>query len=265
VSATRHRLDGTPELLRLDGFPAPHAFTTRRGGVGRGPYAELNLGRSVGDDPDTVSENRRRVLRAFGADPSRTATVHQVHGARVVQAREAGPEVQADGIVSDDPAWTLAVSVADCVPVLVVDPAHGAVAALHAGWRGVVAGIVDAGIDELVGRYGSRPDRLRVAIGPHISGPRYQVGPEVVEAFAAAGFPESVARPDPDDAGRFLLSVDAAVRVALARSGVRPKHVQDGGWCTASDRERFFSHRRDRGSTGRHWALLRPPPSRPPA
>lgn len=252
--------DGTPELLRLDAFPAPHAFTTRRGGVGGGPFAELNLGRSVGDDPDAVTENRRRVLRAFGADPDRTATVHQVHGALLVEAREAGPDVRADGIVTDDPSWTLAVSAADCVPVLVVDPAHGAVAALHAGWRGVVAGIVDAGIDELVRRYGSRPDRVRVAIGPHISGPRYQVGAEVVEAFVRAGFPASVARPDPDVAGRFRLSVDAAVRVALARSGVRPSHVQDGGWCTASDRRRFFSHRRDRGSTGRHWALLRPPP-----
>ena len=262
---TRSAPGGTPQLLRLDAFPAPHAFTTRRGGVSRGAFSELNLGRSVDDDPDAVSENRRRVLDAFGADPSRTATVHQVHGTRVVDAREAGPDVRADGIVSDDPSWTLAVSVADCVPVLMVDPAHGAVAALHAGWRGVVAGVVDAGIEELVGRYGARPDRLRVAIGPHISGPRYQVGAEVVGAFAQAGFPESVARPDPDAAGRFLLSLDAAVRVALARSGVRPRHVHDGGWCTASDPRRFFSHRRDRGASGRHWALLRPPPSSPPA
>ena len=260
MSARGPLRDDTPELLRLEAFPALHAFTTRLGGVSRGPFAELNLGGSVGDDPDAVSENRRRVLRAFGAEPERTATVRQVHGTRVVEAREAGPDVHADGIVTDDPSWTLAVSVADCVPVLAVDPAHGAVAALHAGWRGVVAGIVDAGIDELVSRYGSRPDSIRVAIGPHISGPRYQVGAEVVEAFTAAGFPERVARRDPDAAGRFRLSLDAAVRVASARSGVRPIHVQDGGWCTASDRERFFSHRRDDGATGRHWALLRPPP-----
>ncbi|MDZ7707991.1 MAG: peptidoglycan editing factor PgeF [Trueperaceae bacterium] len=253
-------MEGAPiELLRLDSFPAPHAFTTKSGGVSEGPYAELNLGRSVDDDPDAVNENRRLVLEAFGADPERTATIHQVHGAEVVEAHEAGPEVRADGIVTDDPAWTLAISVADCAPVLLVDPAHGAVAALHAGWRGVVAGIVDAGVEALAGRFGSRPDRMRVAIGPHISGPRYQVGPEVVEAFMDAGFPDGVARPDPDASGRFLLSVDAAVRVALARCGVRPGHVADGGWCTASDARRFFSHRRDRGSTGRHWALLRPP------
>lgn len=250
---------GSPELLTLDAFPAPHGFTTRRGGVGRGPYAELNLGRSVDDDPAAVSENRRRVLAAFGADAERTATVHQVHGAQVVDARDAGPEVRADGIVTDDPAWTLAISAADCVPVLLLDPACGAVAAVHAGWRGVVAGVVDAGVQALSRRYGTRPDRVRVAIGPHISGPRYQVGPEVVEAFTSAGFPDGIARPDPSAPGRSLLSVDAAVRVALARSGVRPGHVADGGWCTASDPRRFFSHRRDHGSTGRHWALVRPP------
>ncbi len=249
---------GVP-LLRLEAFPAPHAFTTRAGGVSRGPYASLNLGLSVRDDPAAVHENRRRALYAFGADATRTARLHQVHGTRVVEASEAGPEVRADALTSDDPAWTLAISVADCVPVLLVDPQRGAVAAVHAGWRGAVAGVAEAAVTALADRYGSRPERLWAAIGPHVSGPRYQVGPEVVDAVRDAGYRGDHVRPDPDRTGRFRLSVGGVVREALAAAGVAGERVVDGGWCTVSDAQRFFSHRRDRGRTGRHWALVRAP------
>ena len=248
-----------PELLRIDGFPAPHAFTTRRGGVSRGPFASLNLGLSVGDAREAVEENRRRALRAFEADPDRTARVSQVHGARVAAASEATPDLEADALVSDDPGWTLAISAADCVPVLLVDPARGAVAAAHAGWRGLAAGVLEASVAALHERYGSAPDGMWAAIGPHVSGPRYQVGPEVVEGLRAAGLSDRHARPDPAEAGRFRLSLGGAAAEALIRSGVPAARVLDGGWCTVSDAERFYSHRRDAGRTGRHWALLRAP------
>lgn len=244
-----------PPLLTLEAFAAPHAFTTRHGGVSRGAFAALNLGLSVADDPEAVHENRRRVLRAFGARPDRVATLHQVHGARVVHAAEAGPDVQADALVSDDPEWTLAISVADCVPVLLHDPESGAVGALHAGWRGTAAGVVGATVREMVRHFGSRPTQLRAAIGPAISGPAYQVGGEVVRAFREADLDADVV-PDAEP-GRYRVSVASAVRHALLREGVRPDAVAWGDWCTASRPDLFFSHRRDRGRTGRHWALVR--------
>lgn len=248
-----------PELLRIERFPAPHAFTTRRGGVSEGPFASLNLGLSVGDARDAVEENRRRALRAFGADPTRTARVSQVHGAVVAVAGEASPDLEADVLVSDDSAWTLTISMADCVPVLLVDPVGGAAAAAHAGWRGLAAGALGAAVAALRERYGSAPGELWAAIGPHVSGPRYQVGPEVVAALRAAGLSDDHARPDPADAGRFRLSLGAAAAEALVRAGVPAGRVLDGGWCTASDPARFYSHRRDGGRSGRHWALLRAP------
>jgi YfiH family protein len=250
------------ELLRIERFPAPHAFTTRRGGVSRDPFASLNLGLSVGDAREAVEENRRRALRAFGADPERTARVSQVHGAAVVEAREARPDLEADALVSDDPGWTLAISMADCVPVLLVDPTRGAVAGAHAGWRGLAAGVLGATVATLRDRYGSPPGELWAAIGPHVSGPRYQVGPEVVDALRAAGLSGDHARPDPSEAGRFRLSLGGAAREALVRAGVPGGRVLDGGWCTASEPDRFYSHRRDGRRTGRHWALLRAPDPR---
>lgn len=225
--------------------------------MSEGPYATLNLGASVGDDPAAVAENRRRALSAFGGDLARTAWVRQVHGTRVVDAADAGDDVDADAMVAAEPGWTLAVSVADCVPVLLADPASGAVAAAHAGWRGLVAGVVEATVAALAARVGGSSGDLRAAVGPHVTAARYQVGPEVVEAFAEHGFAARHARPDPRAEGRFLLSLGGAVREALARAGVDEGRVATGGWCTAGDPATFFSHRRDGGRTGRHWALVR--------
>lgn len=257
TESSREARDDSPGHLTLDGFAPPHAFTTRTGGVSAGPYASLNLGLSVPDHPEAVNENRRRVLTWFGARPERVATLHQVHGARVVEASEAGPHVRADAIVSDDPGWTLAVSIADCVPVLLHDPGGGAVAAVHAGWRGTAAGVVEAAVAELRARYGSRPVDLVAAIGPSISGSAYQVGPEVVEAFLGAGMPRDLAVPDPSEAHRYRLSVAGGVRHALGRAGLAPERILEGGWCTVSRPDLFFSHRRDAGTSGRHWALIR--------
>lgn len=250
-----------PLFLTLDAFSAPHAFTTREGGVSAAPFDTLNLGASVGDDAACVARNRVHVGTAFGVDPDRLAYAHQVHGARVVRAVEAcGSQagvVQADALVSDDPTWTLAVSMADCLPLLLHDPERGAVAAVHAGWRGVVAGVVEAAVTALSESYGAHPERLRAAIGPHIHQSAYQVGAEVAEAFSAAGYPPDVMRADEREEGRFLLSLERAVVLALQHAGVPSGAVVAGGWCTAQDAARFFSHRRDGGRTGRHWALVR--------
>jgi YfiH family protein len=253
--------------LRLPAFPAPHGFTTRAGGVGVGRYATLNLGTHVGDDADAVAENRRRALRAAAADPARTAHARQVHGAAVLDAADAAAADggrEGDALVATRPGWTVVVTVADCVPVLLSTPDARAVAAVHAGWRGLVAGVVDAAVAALAARSGVGREALHAAVGPHAGAgawvadrPGYQVGPEVVAAFADAGFPDAVARPDPRAAGRFEVSLEAATRAALARAGVRPDRVAVGAWDTLADAERFFSHRREGGATGRHWAWVR--------
>jgi YfiH family protein len=249
----------SPEVLRIGAFPARHAFATRRGGVSCGPYASLNLSASTGDDPAHVEENRRRLTIAFGADPARLAGVRQVHGTRVVDASEAGEDVAADALVASEPGWTLRISVADCVPLLLAAPERGVVAAVHAGWRGTAAGIVAATLSHLHDRFGVRPGELHAAIGPAISGPRYQVGPEVVLALREAGAPASVATADAEADGRYRVSVPEAVRALLIRGGVAADRIHAGRWCTASDPERFYSHRRDAGRTGRHWALIATP------
>lgn len=246
------------EFLTVEHFPARHGFFTRRGGVSRGPYASLNLSTSTGDAPEAVAENRRRATDAFGTDPTRWAGVHQVHGRRVVDVREAGDDVEADAIVCAEPGWTLRISMADCVPVLLVDPVSGAIAVIHAGWRGTVAGVIEATIDRLQG-LGVAPSTLHAALGPNISRDAYQVGGEVVDAFLRAGFPASLAVEDPERSDRARLSVAGAVRISLERAGVPAERIREGGWCTASDEDRFYSHRRDGAATGRHWAVLTSP------
>ena len=256
--------------LRLASFPAPHAFTTRAGGVSVGPYASLNLATHVGDDADAVAENRRRALHAAGADPARTATVRQVHGATVHDAADAlaaaatGAPAEGDALVATDPGTTVVVAVADCVPILLATPDARAVAAVHAGWRGLVAGVVDAAVAALVARSGADPATLHAAIGPHAGAGAwaagragYQVGGEVVAALADAGFPADVARPDPTADDRWRVSLEAVTRAALARSGLEGTHVASGAWDTLADEGRFFSHRRAGGATGRQWAWVR--------
>ena len=234
----------------------PHGMTLRAGGVSRGPYASLNLGLSVGDDADAVVANRSRVARHFGVAYERVMRLDQVHGAEVRVAGVDPIGADGDAIVSDDPDWLLAVSAADCLPVLMHDPHSGAVAAVHAGWRGAVAGVASAAVAALRARYGSRSDDLVVWFGAAIRGERYQVGPEVAQAFARAGAPAHAVRPDPAEPGRFRADVATLVRAQLVRAGVRPQQVHDAGVCTSGD-PRCFSHRRDAGLTGRHWAVIR--------
>ena len=161
-----------------------------RAGVSAAPFDSLNLGARWGDAAATVEENRRRLLRAVGvAGPLYVA--RQVHGAAVARVR-AGDDpaaiarIEADALITDDPGVALGVFVADCIPALIVDPRTGAVAAAHAGWRGTVAGVLPAAVRALVRRFGARPGDLRVALGPAIGPCCFEVGAEVVAAFAAA-------------------------------------------------------------------------------
>ncbi len=236
-----------------------HGFSPRHGGVSRGPFASLNLGASVGDEPQAVAENRRRLAAWCGVPLERMMYASQVHGARVRIAGRDEVGAEGDAVVTDDPTWCLAVSAADCLPVLLFDRRTGAVGAAHAGWRGAVAGVVGATLDVLASAYGSRPDDVEAWLGPAIQGRCYQVGPEVVEAVRSGGGGAHVAWPDPDVAGRWRLDLPAFVRDQLLAAGVAANAVSASSTCTHCAADRCFSHRRDAGRTGRHWAVVRAP------
>ena len=253
-------------LLRssLIGPPFAHGFSTRAGGVSAAPFDSLNMGARWGDAVANVDENRRRLLRAVGvAGPLHV--VRQVHGAAVARVRagddpSAIARLEADALITDDPGVALGVFVADCIPALIVDPRTGAVAAAHAGWRGTVAGVLPAVVRALVDELGARPDDLRVVLGPAIGACCFEVGAEVVAAFAGAlggAADTGVVVPSPRGVpGRWHVDLKAANRLLLARAGVAPAAIDDAGDCTSCDRARFFSYRRDRDRTGQQMGIV---------
>ena len=258
-------VEGGPSVPLLVSATIPasfrHGFTTRAGGVSAAPYAALNLGSKWGDSPENVAENRRRLLLASGA---RTMfSVSQVHGTRVVRvAAQDDPDTvkgeQADGLCSDGAGLGLSIHVADCVPVLIADPRTGACAALHAGWRGTVAGMATAGVAALAGGLGCRPEDLRVALGPCIGRCCFDVGPEVLAAF-------EVAWPGARAAGVVLettgfqprIDVRQCLRLQLQAAGVLPEHIDVSSECTSCDPAgRFYSYRRSGRLTGQSVGFI---------
>ena len=254
---TRELASRPPELGRIEaGWPAPpnvHAFcTTRSGGVSAPPWHSLNLGARCGDAPERVQENRRRLAAELPAPP---CWLHQVHGDRVLRhpgAETAAqpkpqhePEPEADGLVAFEPGQVCAVLAADCLPVLFCDRAGRRVAAAHAGWRGLAAGVLENTVQAL----DAPPGELLAWLGPAIGPSVYEVGPEVVAAFDGI---EVAAHPGAK-AGRWLLDLYAIARHRLAAAGVTA--VYGGGLCTFSDPARFYSYRRD-GVTGRMASLI---------
>jgi YfiH family protein len=243
-----------------------HGFTTRAGGVSAPPFDSLNLGGKWGDAPESVLENRRRVLAAAGVDANAFFVARQVHGAAVERVRAGDfpddiARLAADALCTDVPGAALAVYVADCIPALIADPRTGACAAVHAGWRGTVAGVLPAAVRALGEQLGARPEDLRVAMGPAIGACCFEVGPEVVEAMEAA-LPGAraagviVEPPAGAGAGKAHVDLKRANRLQLERAGVAPAAIDDLPLCTSCDRGRFFSYRRDRGATGQHLGFV---------
>jgi hypothetical protein len=222
------------------------AFSTRRGGISQPPYDALNLGRSTRDRPEAVEQNRRRLLSALGLDSTRLATAGQVHGATVTRAREGGLHPACDALVTTAPGLTVAVSAADCLPVLLTGPR--AVAAVHAGWRGAAAGAPAAALRALMACSEAAPSQVHAHLGPCIRDCCYRVGIDVARIF-----PEGAVRRDHDS---LYLSLPVAVRQALVDEGVPPDAIEDTGACTSCEPHWYFSHRRDHGETGRQWGLV---------
>ncbi|MER2565242.1 MAG: peptidoglycan editing factor PgeF [Myxococcaceae bacterium] len=240
------------ELIRSKLISAPHAFPTRDGGVSKGAFSSLNTSLAVGDDPHDVAENLSRLARSFGLESSVLCTPHQVHGVTVLEATGQGALGDADAVFTATPGLLVGVRTADCLPILIEDPRSGMVAAVHAGWRGVIGEIVVRAIERLEARGSSRAE-LRVALGPAIQACCFEVDGDLPAKFSAA-FGEGVVRPQPGKT-RVHLDLGWAVARSLERAGVPSSHVDVLPHCTRCD-QRFFSHRRDQGVTGRQLSLI---------
>ncbi|HVY05401.1 MAG TPA: peptidoglycan editing factor PgeF, partial [Burkholderiales bacterium] len=230
-------------------WPAPRGvralITTRNGGTSAAPYDSMNLGMRVGDDPKAVESNRRRLRECLPAEP---AWLNQVHGATVVQANQVNSPVEADAIIAGDRGLVCAIMVADCLPVLFADRAGSKVAAAHAGWRGLAAGV----LENTVAGIGIPATDLLAYLGPAIGPAAFEVGDEVRQAFLAVDSAASAAFTG-HKLGKWMCDLFLLARQRLARAGVTA--VYGGGTCTHSEPARFFSHRRDKVS-GRMAALI---------
>jgi len=220
-----------------------HGFFLRTGGVSEGVYASLNCGRGSTDDKDRVEENRARVAARLGTDSGLLFGPRQVHSAKAVIATAAWKPADApdaDAVVTSIAGLAIGVLTADCAPVLLADAQAGVIAAVHAGWKGAKAGVIENAINAMES-LGARPGRIAAAIGPAISQAAYEVGPEFMAAFLAGG-----------EAGRqyFLqgsggrphFNLPAYVKDRLLRLGVA--NIHDTGACTYKNESKFFSYRR---------------------
>jgi purine-nucleoside/S-methyl-5'-thioadenosine phosphorylase / adenosine deaminase len=292
-----------------------HAFSTRAGGGSRAPASGLNLGFTPRDARARVRDNRKSFFSALGASQYPLAEVRQIHSALVYRVRRAGrgklqylpcgasahsitgqPAPQGDALITDEPGILLPVRTADCVPILLMDPERRVVAAIHAGWKGMLGCIAEKAVGEMRRGFDSRPGAILAAIGPCIRACCYEVGEDLAGAFCGR-FTEGerfVLRPPEDKPGRdpypppFLslappghgsdgaprphLDLVAAAQYQLRRAGLLPRHVHLADFCTACQTDLFFSHRKEGSHTGRMMAVIgiRPPgstgrkrPSRP--
>jgi YfiH family protein len=222
-------------------FPARHGFFTRRGGASSGIFEGLNCGTGSSDQSDMVDINRGRVARAMGVAGAQLVTVHQVHSPDVVHITgpHDGPPPRADGMVTATPGVLLGILTADCQPVLFADAQAGVIGAAHAGWKGAAAGVLEATVAAMEA-LGARRDRIAAAIGPTISQPNYEVGPEFRETVGADPLATPHFRPGIDD--RFQFDLPGYGLDLLRQAGVGS--VAWIGECTYQDPTRYYSYRR---------------------
>jgi YfiH family protein len=248
LSLSWDEVEGVP-LLRWSGVAGvAAAFSGRRGGVSSGAYASLNLGLKSGDDLPLVAENRRRLCAAAAVDPARTSSCHQFHSA-VVHEADGDPgrpfddtavsSPHGDGLVTRTPGRGVVAFGSDCVPVVVARADGSGVGVCHAGWRGLLGGVVEHTVERLGG------GELRAAVGPCAGPDAYEVGADVAVPLAERFGAAALRGPNADLA--------ACAAIALERAGVASVDV--AGLCTMSDSERFFSYRRDGAACGRQAVI----------
>ncbi len=277
-----------------------HAFSTRAGGVSPPPCAGLNLGFTASDQRQRVEQNRRRFVAALGGGDFTAASARQIHSSHsfVVTGNNTGsldyrpPGVEAapsppteapagDGLITAEAGVLLTIRIADCLPVLLVDPRQRVVAAVHAGWRGAQARVIEKAVGDMRRAFGSDPEKLMAALGPSIRACCYEVGEDVAEAFHASFrdadqfFQTLPRRPEaaadrhsilflsayppghaPEHIPATRLDLIAVARHQLASAGVDPTRVFVADYCTACRTDLFFSHRREGSATGRQAAAI---------
>jgi YfiH family protein len=246
----------------LSGIPGlAHGFTTREGGVSAGGYRSLNLGAGSGDDVALVRENRRRLCAVAGLDPQGVRLARQVHGALTAVLSDAqmgadGPVAGVDALVTARAGLTLLVLSADCTVILLVAPNERAIAAVHAGWKGTVAGVAAAAVSTLAQQFGADPATIIAAVGPAIGPCCYEVDQPVIAAVERA-FPAAASDLlTPGRDGHAYLDLWAANRRQLVEAGVRESAIAVAGLCTRCHGDLFFSQRRDGLKTGRFGAFI---------
>jgi YfiH family protein len=236
-------------------------FTTRHEGVSRPPYNSLNLGANTLDSPHSVQGNLSLLSRTFGSRVEKLVTVTQVHGTDLLVIDQPNPDfghfrkLECDGVVTNQPGVMIGVGVADCVPVLLLDPVQQVVAALHAGWQGTAGGIARKGVETLVKLFGSRQADLLAAVGPAIGPCCYEVDEPVRDAFLqhGAGW-DGFARLQ--GGGKWALDLAAANRQQLLDAGVPENRLECAPQCVSCMSDWFFSYRRDKGDTGRQMGFI---------
>lgn len=230
--------------------PVIAAQSTREGGVSAKPFKSLNLGLSVQDEEQNVLKNRELFFGALRIPLEQLAKSHQVHGTDVLVVDQPGSNEKYDAQITNKPDVFLVASIADCTPVLIYDPVHKAVAAIHAGWRGTVGGIVTKTLAKMNEEYGTLGSDCKAFIGACISYKNFEVGEDVAQHFDA-----SLKRFDTEKE-KWFVDLKAANKAQLLAAGLKPENIEVSEYCTVENNDLFFSHRKERGKTGRMMVVI---------
>jgi YfiH family protein len=246
------------QLLNVAGVTA--GFTTRHEGVSRPPYNSLNLGTNTLDSPHSVEGNRSILTRAFGTVLAQLVTVNQVHGTDLLVIDSPNPDyahflkLECDGIITNQPGIMIGVCVADCVPLLLLDPVKRVIAALHAGWKGTAGNIAGKGVAAMAQMFGCQPGDILASLGPAIGPCCYEVDRVVMDAFTKGGVAWELSATE-TGGDKWGLDLAAANRRQLLDAGIRENHLEKAEQCVSCSQELFFSYRRDNGDTGRQMGF----------
>ena len=252
--------NGSLEVLKAEGIPVPHCFTTRFGGVSTGIFDSLNIGMHRGDAPENVEENYQILATALGFHLKDLVLTHQVHSDIVravtkddAQGLDHHRYPECDALITADPGTVLAVFTADCTPILLHDPVTGAVGAAHAGWRGTAADIAGKTVRAMVDTFGCKPEDIRAAIGPNIGACCFACDADVPDAIIAA-LGRSALVHIRTQGNKYYVNLKEINAQFLRNTGIR--HIEISTACTMCESHRFWSHRVTKGKRGSQGAFI---------
>ncbi len=225
-------------------------FSTRQGGLSRGIYAQQNLGLKTGDDIKTVAENRKQFFKQFNISEKQIAFTDQIHSTNIVRVNKPGVYSQSDALITKETDIFLAIQTADCLPVFIFDPVNRVIAAIHAGWRGVKAGIITASINTLFSTFALRPQNFFVVIGPGLQKECFEVRSDVSMYFPIKYLGKH------SDPGKKFLDLSGYVKYILLNLGIPEDQVEQHPDCTMCKTDLYYSYRRDKERSGRMIGLI---------